>query len=146
MAGVFGAERGERQTQNALGQEQRHQHEQAAEREQPIFGEGAGEIGLGEVDDDRAERRADQRAASADRHPDHRLDRIGGVEFAGVDDADLRHVERARDARHDGGDDEHEQLIVFDAIAEEAHAALRVADRDDRLAVFGARRSPWRRT
>ena len=93
-----------------------------------------GEIGLGVVDDDRAERGADQRAAAADRDPDHRLDRVGRRELARIDDADLRHVERAGDAGHAGRQREDEQLVGFDAIAEEARAGLGVADRDQHLA------------
>ena len=42
-----------------------------------------------------ADDRSEERAAAADRRPDDRLDRIGRREFTGIDDADLRHVERA---------------------------------------------------
>ena len=122
---------------DAARQEQRHRDEQAAEHEQPVRREHAGgEVGLGVVDQHRAEHRAGQRAAAADRDPDHRLDGIGRREFARIDDADLRHVERAGDARHAGRQREHEQLVGFDAIAEEARARLGVADGDQHLAEF----------
>jgi hypothetical protein len=62
-----------------LGRNSVTSDEQRAQGEQPDLGHGAGQPGLGVVDHDRAERRADQRAAPADRDPDHRLDRIGGV-------------------------------------------------------------------
>ena len=72
----FGSLPPERQPEQALGQEQRDEDEQQAKAIEPVFGERAGEIGLGEIDGDRAERRADQRPAAADRDPDRRLDRI----------------------------------------------------------------------
>src|SRR5262249_45941943 len=57
-------------TNNALGQEQRHQNEQRAQYEQPVGRErSGGEVGLGVVDDDRAKRGSAQRAAAADRDP-----------------------------------------------------------------------------
>src|SRR5205085_8510080 len=59
---------------------------------------------------DRADDRSDQRAAAADRHPDHRFDGIGRCELAWIDDADLRHIERARYARHAGRYDKDKQL------------------------------------
>ena len=112
--------------------------EQPAEHEQPVGRQQAGgEIGLGVVDHEGAEHRAGERAAAADRDPDHRLDRIGRREFARIDDADLRHIERAGNARHAGRQREHEQLVVLDAIAEEARARFGVAHRDQHLAEFG---------
>ncbi len=61
------------------------------------------------------------------------------IEFAGenslgVDDADLRHVERAGDARQHRRDGEDEELVVLDPVAEEARPALGVAHRDQHLA------------
>ena len=109
-----------------------------AQHEQPVGREHAGgEERLCVVDDDGAERSADQRTAAADRDPDHRLDRIARREFARVDDADLRHIERAGDAGHAGRHREHEQLVGFDAVAEEARARFRIADRDQHLAELG---------
>ena len=62
---------------DAARQQQRHQHEQAAEQEQPVGRERAGrERGLAVVDDDRADHRADQRAAATDRDPDYDFNRI----------------------------------------------------------------------
>ena len=66
----------------------------------------------------------DDGGATADRGPDDHLDRIAGGELAGVDDADLRHVERARYAGHHGGDGEGEHLHVLGPPAEEAGAAF----------------------
>ena len=43
--------------------------------------------------------RAKQRAAAADRDPDHRLDRIDRRELARIDDPDLRHIKRAARSR-----------------------------------------------
>ncbi len=120
---------------DSLRQQQRHQDEQRAQHEQPVRRQRAGgEYGLGVIDDDGAERRADQRAAAADRDPDHRLDRVSRREFAGIDDADLRHIERAGDAGHAGRQREHEQLVGFDAVAEKPGAGFGVADRDQHLA------------
>ena len=128
---------------DALRQQQRHQDEQRAQHEQPVRRQRArGEEGLGVVDDDGAERRADQRAAAADRDPDHRLDGIARREFARVDDADLRHIERAGDAGHAGRQREHEQLVGFDAVAEEARARFGVADRDQDLAELRGHHRP----
>ena len=119
----------------------RHQQggadEQAAQHEQPIRRQNAGgEIGLGVVDHEGAEHRAGERAAAADRDPDHGLDRVAGREFARIDDADLRHVERAGNARHAGRQREHEQLVGLDPVAEEAGARFGVADRHQHLAEF----------
>jgi hypothetical protein len=52
---------------DALRQEQRRGDEQRAEREQPEFREGRGEIALAAIDRDGADDRPDQRAAPADR-------------------------------------------------------------------------------
>ena len=90
--------RSRQQADEAARQEQRHEHEQRAERIQPDLRQRAGEVGLGVVDEHRAGDRAVQRAAAADRHPDHDLDRVDRRELARVDDADLRHVQRAGDA------------------------------------------------
>ena len=79
-----------------------------------------------------------KRAAPADRRPDDHFDRVGRREFAGVDDADLRHVERAGDARHHRRDGEDEELHVLHPVAEEAGPAFRIAHADQHLAVFGA--------
>jgi hypothetical protein len=120
------------------GRNNGHRDEQSAENEQPIRREqSGGERGLGVIDQDGAEHGAGERAAAPDRDPDHRFDRIGGGEFARVDDADLRHIERAGDAGHAGRQREHEQLVGFHPIAEEARARFRVADRDQHLAEFG---------
>ena len=59
---------------------------------------------------------------------------LPGENSLGIDDADLRHVERAGDARHGGRQDEDEELVVLDAVAEEARAAFGVAHRDQHLA------------
>src|SRR5882724_1640151 len=122
---------------DAARQEERDGDEETAEREQPGFRYGAGEVALGEVDEDGPDRRSDQRAAPADRDPDHDFDRIGGRELARVDDADLRHIERAGDPGHAGRQHEDEQLVVFDAVAEEARAALGIAHGDQHLAQAG---------
>ena len=118
-------------------QQQRHQDEQAAQHEQPVGRQhAAGERGLSVVHQDRADHRAGQRAAAADRDPDHRFDGIGRRKFARIDDADLRHVERAGDAGHAGRQREHEQLVGFRAVAEEPGARLGIAHRDQHLAEF----------
>src|ERR1700730_9723006 len=80
---------------DALGQQQCDQDEQRPQHEQPVRRQRTrGEHGLRVIDDDGAQRRTSQRAAAADRDPDHRLNRIARREFAGIDDADLRHIER----------------------------------------------------
>src|SRR5476649_1977749 len=86
-----------------LRQQQRYQDEHRAQHEQPIRRQRTrGEYGLCIVDDDGAERGPNQRAAAADRDPDHRLDGIARREFAGIDDADLRHIQCASDTSHAG--------------------------------------------
>ena len=106
-----------------------------AEQEQPVRRQHpGGEIGLGVVDHDRAEHRAGQRTAAADRDPDHRLNGVAGRELARIDDADLRHIERAREARHAGGKREHEQLVGFNPVADEADTGLGIANGDQHLA------------
>ena len=79
--------------------------EQPAEREQPEFASSAAvNQVLAELTSTAPMIGADERAAAADRRPDHHLDRVGRRELAGIDDADLRHVERAGDAGHHGRD------------------------------------------
>ena len=120
---------------DAARQQQGHADEQAAEHVEPIRRQRRrGEIGLCVIDQNRAERRAGEGAAAADRHPDHGFDRIARRELARIDDADLRHVERAGNTGHTGRQCEHEQLVGFDTIAEKARARLGVADRDQHLA------------
>src|SRR5690606_20785710 len=46
-----------------------------------------------------------------------------------IDDADLRHVQRACDTGERGRERPHPQLVRFDAVADEARAALGVAYR-----------------
>jgi hypothetical protein len=85
------------QADDALRQEQRDRDEHRAEHVEPELREGLREPALRAVDEERADDRADQGAAAADRGPDRDLDRRGRRHLARVDDADLRHVERAGD-------------------------------------------------
>src|SRR5579862_9418056 len=120
---------------DAARQEQRHGDEQTTKYEQPIGREDSGgEVGFGVVDQNRAERRANQCAAAADGDPDHRLDRIAGLEFARIDDAHLRHVQRAGDAGHARGQSEYEELVGFDAVTEKPRPRFGVPDGDQHLA------------
>ena len=124
---------------DAARQEQRHGDEQATEHEQPIRRENAaGEIGFAVVHQHRPEYGAGQRSPPADCDPDHSLDGIARREFARVDDADLRDVERAGDACHAGRQRENEHLISFDPVAEKTGARFGVANGDQNLAEFGA--------
>src|ERR1700680_1282652 len=86
---------------DAARQEQRHGDEQTTKYEQPIGREDSGgEVGFGVVEQNRAERRAQEWAAPADGDPNYRVDRIARLEFARIDDAHLRYVQRAGDAGH----------------------------------------------
>ena len=86
---------------NPARQQQRYRNEQAAQYEQPIRREPAsGEEGLGVVHDEGTENGTGEGAAAANSDPDNRLDRIAGGKLARIDDADLRHVERAGNAGH----------------------------------------------
>src|SRR5215472_15424349 len=89
---------------------QRRQHEEAAEEEQPDLRRRAGQPGLRQIDQHGANRRADQRAAAADRYPNRDLDRIAWRELARIDDADLRDVERPGYPGEHRRDREHEKL------------------------------------
>jgi hypothetical protein len=51
-----------------------------------------------------------------------------GATSAGIDDASLRIVERARDARHHRRDGKDEQLVGLHRIAKEPHARFIIAD------------------
>jgi hypothetical protein len=82
---------------------------------------------LAKLTSDGADDRADQRAAAADRHPDHHLDGVGRGEFARIDDADLRHVERAGDPAIIAETTNTNSLYVLHPVAEEARPAFRVA-------------------
>ena len=131
------------QPQHALRQEDRHQDEHRAQHEEPGVGQRRRQPALRRRDDQRPERRADQRAPPAQRHPDHDLDRVGRRELARVDDPDLRHVERAGDPGEHRRDGEDEELVVLDPVAEEPRPALGVAHRHQHLAVLrGGDRPP----
>ena len=67
-------------------------------------------------------------AAPAHRHPDRHLDRVRRLHLAGVDDPDLRHVERARQPAQHRGQRPDEQLVVGRLVAAEARLELGVAD------------------
>src|SRR4051812_24606792 len=54
-------------TDNALGQEQRHRDEKAAERKEPETREQTGEDCFAAIDEDGADDRPDQRCPAADR-------------------------------------------------------------------------------
>ena len=133
------------QPDHAARQEQGHEDEQQAEEEQPILGKRHGEHALRAVDDKRAEYRADEAAAPAHRHPDRDLDRVRRRHFARIDDAHLRHVERAGDAADHRGHGPDGELVVHRVVAGEHHARFGVADRGQHAAEFGgddAARSP----
>ena len=68
-------------------------------------------------------------AAAADRRPDRDLDRRRRRHLARVDDADLRHVERAGDAAHHRRERPDRELVAQRVVAGEHDAALGVADR-----------------
>ena len=108
---------------------QRRHDEPRTENEQPGFRCGAGQPGFCQIDEYRAEYRARQRAAAADRHPYRDFDRVAGRELAGIDDADLRDVEGTGNAGKDSRDGKDEQLCAGDRIAEKAHPAFGVAQR-----------------
>ncbi|EGE57973.1 hypothetical protein RHECNPAF_3500022 [Rhizobium etli CNPAF512] len=123
---------------HALRQEQRDGDKEAAERKQPELREEAGEDRLAAIDEDRADDRPDQRASPADRRPDDDFDRVGGREFARIDDADLRNVERAGYACHHRRDNEGEEFEMLDAVAKEARAAFGITHADQHFAEFRA--------
>ena len=117
------------QAHHAARQEQRHDDEQQAERVQPELRQRRGEESLRVVHEHRAGRRAVQHAAASHGHPDHHFDGVDGLELAGIDDAHLRHIERAGDSGEHRREREDPQLVRLDAVADEARAALGVADR-----------------
>ena len=88
-----------RQADDALGHEDRHQDEERAQNQQPHIGIGASGPAFEGVDEDRADDRADQGAAPADGDPDDGFERFVRAHFAGIDDADLRHVKNAAQGR-----------------------------------------------
>jgi hypothetical protein len=102
---------------------------QRPERIEPGVGQTAGEVRLGIVHEHGSCGRAIERPTAANGHPDHDFDRIDRGELTGIDDADLRHIERAGDAGNDGREDEHPELERLDRVAEEPRSALGVANR-----------------
>ena len=101
----------------------------SAEEEQPVLRERLGEEALRAVDEERAEHRPEQRAAPAHRDPDRDLDRVGRRHLAGVDDAHLRHVQRAGHAAHHRRQRPDEELVPQRVVAGEASrvSASRIA-------------------
>ena len=104
------------------------EHEGAAENQQPEIRICAGGPALERVDADRADDRADERAAAAEGDPDDGFEGFLGGHFAGVDDADLRDEQRAGEGGDDGADDEDEELEIGGGVAGEEHAVFRIAD------------------
>jgi hypothetical protein len=100
-----------KQPADALGREQRHQHEAQAQQHLPPVDPVDGvdperDVGacppVNQVDRSDTKRRADHRAveppAPADGDPDGQVDRRDGRDLGRIDDAGLRIVERAGDA------------------------------------------------
>src|SRR5687768_5149730 len=64
---------------DTVRQDEGDDDEEPSEHEEPKLGKGPGEPGLAGVDEHAAEESSDQRAATANRHPDRDLDRVGGA-------------------------------------------------------------------
>src|SRR6185503_2592439 len=94
----------------------------------PLLGEGVRGVAFEPVAADRAEDGAEQIAPSANSAPDDGFEGFVGGHLTGVDDADLRDVERAAQSRDDGSEDEDEQLELRRRVAGEQDAVLRIAD------------------
>ena len=107
-----------------------HRDEQAAEPEQPQFGKGFRQAGLGEIDQQRAVDRAQDREPAADRGVDHHFDRGHDADKGRRHEADIEREHGAADRGEHGGDAEGEDLEIRDAVAGEADAIFLVAHRD----------------
>ena len=101
---------GAEQAHDATRQEQVHEDEHRAGGVERDLRQRAGEPGLPSSPGPRRDG-GDQGAPAADRDRDDGLDRVAGCELAWVDNANLRHVERAADAGHDGGEDPDDQIV-----------------------------------
>src|SRR6185436_3693844 len=121
---------------NALGHEEGDGDKKAAKDEEPEFRQDAGEPAFSGVYQKRADDRADNGSAPAYGGPDHHFNGIAGIKFAGIDDADLRHVKGAGHTRHHGGDGEGQELDGFRAVSEKTQAAFGIAHADHEFSVF----------
>src|SRR6478735_629119 len=117
------------QAHQAIGQGEGHDDEQRAQEEQPQVRRSGREVALGAVDDERANHRAHQRAATADGDPDDGFNRVGGLHLARVDDADLRNVESPGYPAQKGGQRPGEPLVGERVVARKARFWLVVAHR-----------------
>jgi hypothetical protein len=134
--------RAPQQPDDPAREDQCRQDEQCAEDEQPGFGCGTGQPGLRRVDKDGADDCPHQGAAPADRDPDRDLDRIAGREFARIDDADLRNIERAGNAGEHSRNSKDKQLGIGHRIAEKAHPTFGIAQRQQYAAELGGGDEP----
>ena len=100
-------------------------------------GKGFRQAGLGEVDQQRAVHRAEDREPAAYRGVDHHLDRRHDADKGRRHETDLQREHGAADRGEDRGHAEGEDLEVGDAVAGEADAVLLVAHRDQDAAELG---------
>src|SRR5580704_4129813 len=120
----------------AVRKGENNRDEQATESEQPQFGEGFRQAGLGEVDKQRAVHRSEDREPAADRRIDHHLDRGHDADKRWRHEADVEGEHGATDRGEYGGDAEGKDLEVGDAITGEADPVFLVAHRDQNAAEF----------
>src|SRR5688572_10365608 len=117
-----------RQTHNSLRHEKHDENEHAAQDVEPLLGEGARRVTLQAVDGHSADNRPHQRTAPAHRAPYDRFERLLRRHFAGIDNPDLRNVQRATQSRNDGGGHKNEELETGRGITRKEHPIFAVAD------------------
>jgi len=120
------------QAHHPVGHRQHDDHEQPAQDKWPGALGPAGQVGVQEVDRDRAEDRAGQCPAAADGHPDHHQDRFLWQEVVGVEDRLLGDVEHAGQSGDHGRDREDEHLEDVRLVTGKSQTRLVVPDRDQR--------------
>ena len=94
----------------ALGQQQ--DDEESAQNQRPEVGHCGCRLGLEGVDPDGADDGPQGCAPAPDRHPDNGFEGFFRRHFTGVDDAHLRHIKGAAEARDDRAQGAYEKFVV----------------------------------
>ena len=125
------------QRQQALGREQDHRAEQRAQHDLVADRHERLEHQLvDQIDDDRAHERAGDRAVAAEDRGDDRQHRPqSGERVVGLEEVDVVRVERAHDAGHECGQEQHQRLQQRAVDADGARRLLAVVHRAQRQAV-----------
>src|SRR5579871_5034076 len=115
--------------EHAAREEQHDQHEEEADERHPVFGL-ARDVILQHDEDRGADERSPERAHAAQHRHDDEIARLVPAQRARIDEVAQKRVERAGEADEEARDHPRHPDVPVDRNAEEARAALILADRE----------------